>query len=234
MKAAHRQLPLRLEHRPALGRADFLVSVSNVDAVRLVTAWRGWPGRRLALVGSARAGKTHLAHVWMHEAGALRVPAASLEGAAAEALARHGRVAVEDVDALAVLDPPRRRAGEQALFHLLNLAAAEGGWLLLTGREAPARWPIRMPDLASRLAALPVARLALPDDMLLSSLMFKLFADRQLQVAPEVVKFLVRRIERSFAAVESAVEALDRRSLSLKRPVTRAMAAEYLAEAVEG
>lgn len=234
MSAAHRQLPLRLEHRPALGRADFLVSASNSDAVRLVAAWRGWPGRRLALIGPARAGKTHLAHVWMHESGALRVPAASLDGAAAERLAGHGRLALEDVDALAVLDPPKRRAVEEALFHLMNLAAAEGGWLLLTGREAPARWPIRIPDLASRLEALPVARLALPDDTLLSSLMVKLFADRQLQVAPDVIKFLVRRIERSFAAVEAAVEALDRRSLSLKRPVTRAMAAEYLAEAAEG
>lgn len=234
MKAAHRQLPLRLEHRPALGRADFLVSASNLDAARLVSAWQGWPGRRLALVGPARAGKTHLTHVWMHEAGALRVSAASLEGAAPEALARHGRVAVEDVDALAVLDPRRRQAGEEALFHLMNLAAAEGTWLLLTGRDAPARWSIRIPDLASRLEALPVARLALPDDTLLSSVMVKLFADRQIQVTPDVINFLVRRIERSFAAVEAVVEALDRRSLSLKRPVTRAMAAEYLAEAAEG
>ncbi len=228
MTAESRQLPLLLGHRPALGRSDFLVSASNADAVRLVTGWREWPARRLALVGPARAGKTHLAHVWMREAGAERVAATGLDDAAARRLADHGRVVVEDVDALATLAADRRQAPEKALFHLLNLAAAEGAWLLLTGREAPARWPIATPDLASRLAALPVARLAPPDDTLLSSVMVKLFADRQIQVSPDVIKFLVRRIERSFAAVELAVEALDHQSLALKRPVTRAMAAEYL------
>ena len=228
MSAEPGQLPLLLGHRPALGRADFLVSTSNAEAVRQITGWRDWPGRRMALVGPARAGKTHLAHVWMQEAGAERITAGSLEDAAAARLAGHGRAVIEDVDALAALAPYRRRAGEEALFHLLNLAAAEGAWLLLTGREAPARWPIRIPDLASRLGALPVARLTPPDDTLLSSVMVKLFADRQLHVGPDVIKFLVRRIERSFTAVEAAVEALDRRSLARKRPVTRAMAAEYL------
>ncbi|HUF88024.1 MAG TPA: DnaA/Hda family protein, partial [Thermohalobaculum sp.] len=208
-----RQLALRLEHRPALGRADFLVSAANAEAARLIADWRDWPGRRLALVGPARAGKTHLAHVWMHDAGAERLAAASLDDAATERLTRHGRAVVEDVEALALLDPPRRDAAERALFHLMNLAAAEGAWLLLTGRAAPARWPVRMPDLASRLGALPLTRLARPDDTLLSCLMVKLFADRQVQVRPDVIKFVLRRIERSFKAVEAAVEALDRRSL---------------------
>lgn len=234
MTAEPRQLPLVLEHRPALGRDDFLVSACNAEAVRQITAWRDWPGRRLALYGPARAGKTHLAHVWMQEAGAERIGAASLNEALVQGLAGHGRAVVEDVDSLVVLDPERCLAAEKALFHLMNLAAAEEAWLLLTGRDAPARWPIRTPDLASRLGALAVARLDRPDDTLLSSLMVKLFADRQVQVGPEVIKFLVRRIERSFAAVEAAVEALDRQSLAVKRPVTRAMASAYLERAEAG
>ena len=72
---------------------------------------------------------------------------------------------------------------------------AEGAWLLLTGRAAPGRWPVEIPDLASRLAALPIARVDPPDDALLSSLMVKLFADRQLQVAPEVIRYLSLRID---------------------------------------
>ncbi len=228
MNPVPRQMLLMLEHRPALGRADLLVSASNSEAVRLLSGWRDWPRRHMALVGPARAGKTHLAHVWMQESGAERLPAARLDEGAVERLARHGKVVIEDVDALTSLDPARRRAVEKALFHLYNLAAAEGAWLLLTGRAAPGRWPVEMPDLASRLAVLPVARVAPPDDTLLSSLMVKLFADRQVQVAPGVIQYLSRRIERSFAAVEGAVEALDRLSLARKKPVTRALAAEVL------
>ena len=228
MTSVPRQLPLMLDHRAALGRADLLVSASNSDAVRLLSGWRDWPGRHLALVGPARAGKTHLAHVWMHQSGAQMLPAARLDEAAVERLARHGKAVIEDVDALASLEPGRRRAAEGALFHLYNLAAAEGGWLLLTGRDAPGRWPLEMPDLTSRLAALPVARVAPPDDALLSSLMVKLFADRQLQVAPAVIRYLALRIERSFSAAEDAVAALDRLSLARQRPVTRVLAAEVL------
>ncbi len=228
MTPVPRQMPLRLAHRPALGRADLLVSASNSQALRLLSGWRDWPGRHLALTGPARAGKTHLAHVWMQESGAQLLPAARLDAGAVEPLVRHGHMVIEDVDGLASLDPARRRAAEAALFHLYNLAAAEGAWLLMTGRDAPGRWPVESPDLASRLAALPVARVAPPDDALLSSLMVKLFADRQLQVAPAVIRYLSQRIERSFSAIEGAVGALDRLSLARQRPVTRAMAAEVL------
>ena len=229
-----RQIPLTLDHRPALGKADFLVSASNSDAVRLLSGWRDWPRRHLALTGPARAGKTHLAHVWMRESGAELLSAARLDDTAAERLVRHGTVVIEDVDTLTDLDTARRLAAEKALFHLYNLAMAEGAWLLLTGRAAPGRWPVEMPDLASRLAALPIARVDPPDDALLSSLMVKLFADRQLQVAPEVIRYLSLRIERSCVAAESTVEALDRLSLERKKPVTRAMAAELIGSDLEG
>jgi len=226
MSAMPRQVPLALEHRPALGRSDFLVSGSNADAVRLVSAWRDWPGRRLALTGPARSGKTHLAHVWMQESGAALVAAADLDEAAAARLAGHGCAVIEDVDALTGLLPGRRRTAERALFHLWNLAGAEGAWLMLTGREASARSPVELPALASRLAALPLSAVAAPDDTLLSSLMVKLFSDRQLHVRPEVIRLIAHRIERSCAAAEAAVAALDRLSLERKRPVTRAMVTE--------
>ena len=229
-----RQIPLALDHRPALGRADFLISTSNAEAVRQLAGWRDWPRRHMALTGPARAGKTHLAHVWMQESGAEILPAAHLGDAAAGRLVRHGHAVIEDVDALVTLDPARRRTAENALFHLYNLALAEGAWLLLTGRDAPGRWPVEMPDLASRLAALPVVRLAPPDDTLLSALLVKLFADRQLQVAPEVIQYISRRIERSCAAVEGAVAALDQLSLERKKPVTRAMAAEVIGASPAG
>lgn len=226
-----RQMPLMLEHRTALGRADFLVSASNSEAARTLAGWRDWPGRRMALTGPARSGKTHLAHVWMQESGAELISATGLDEATAARLVRHGQAVIEDVDRLGALAPQARRDVERALFHLLNLAAAEGGFVLLTGREAPARWPVETPDLASRLAALPVARLAPADDALLAALMVKLFADRQLEVAPGVIEYLALRVERSCAAVEALVDALDRLSLERQKPIGRAMAAEVMGAA---
>ena len=105
----------------------------------------------------------------------------------------------------------RAAAAEEALFHLCNRLALGGGSLLVTGREPPARWPLALPDLASRLRAAPVARLEPPDDALLAAVLVKLFADRQVAVAPELIGYLVGRIDRAFAAAEATVARLDAR-----------------------
>jgi chromosomal replication initiation ATPase DnaA len=96
----------------------------------------------------------------------------------------------------------------------------------MTARSAPASWRIEIPDLASRLRALPAVALDAPDDALLRAVIVKLFADRQLAVEESLVAYLVTRIERSFAAARAAVEVLDREALRLKRPVNRTLAGE--------
>jgi chromosomal replication initiation ATPase DnaA len=216
-----RQLVLDLPARPALGRADFFVSPANELALAQVDAWPGWPGGRLAVAGPPGAGKTHLVHVWAARSGA-----AILAGPAAidlAALAPDAALAVEDVDRLA-----GDRAAEVALFHLCNHLAAGGGSLMVSGREPPARWPLALPDLASRLGVAAVARLEPPDDDLLAAVLVKLFADRQLAVEPGLVRYLVSRMERSFAAAERLVADLDRAGLAARRPITPRLAAEVL------
>lgn len=217
-----RQLVLDLPVRTALGRDDFFVSPSNALAVAMVEQPSAWPDRRLALVGPEGSGKSHLATIWADRAGAAIVAAAALAGTDWRSLGPPALV-VEDADRIA-----GDLAAETALFHLCNHAAISGQSLLLTARRDPAAWPLALPDLASRMTALAVARLAAPDDALLSALIVKLFADRQVHVAPAVVAFAVGRIDRSFAAARAFVAATDARALALGRPVTRAVAAEIL------
>lgn len=229
MKPRAEQIPLSLGHRPALGRADFLISAANRDAAAMVFNWRDWPERRLALAGPESSGKSHLAALWAVESGAVLVRADALAPEAAPGLAAAGAVAVEACDTICRIgDPARRRVAEDGFFHLYNLLNAEGGYLLATARLPPAEWGFETRDPASRAGSLPVARIASPDDALLSSVLVKLFADRQLEVAPDVVAFLTARIDRSFAAAEAVVEALDRLSLARRRRVTRSLAAEAL------
>ena len=115
---------------------------------------------------------------------------------------------------------------ERALFHLLNLVREQDGYLLVTARTAPALWDVTLPDLASRLRAMPAISLTMPDDALLRAVAVKLFADRQLPVDENLVGFLLTRVGRSFAAIQAAVQTLDREALQRKRPVNRALAAE--------
>ena len=58
--------------------------------------------------------------------------------------------------------------------------------------------------------------------------MAKLFADRQLTPKADVIPYVLRHMERSFAAASSIVARLDQAALDGKRDVTRKLAAELL------
>jgi chromosomal replication initiation ATPase DnaA len=216
-----RQLALALPHAENFSRDDFLTGGSNEAALSMIERWPDWPDRALALVGPEGAGKSHLAAIWADVAGARRVSAKALGETDLPGALATGTLVVED--ASAPLD-------ERALFHLLNLTRQQEGFVLITGRSAPAGLSVDLPDLASRLRAIPTVELQPPDDALLRAVMVKLFADRQLAVDETLIAFLASRVERSFAGARAAVEELDGEALRLKRPVTRSLAAELFGQ----
>lgn len=223
------QIPLDLPAgRPAAsGRAEFFPSPANRLALAAVDAWQGWPEGKLVLAGPPGSGKSHLARIWAAETGALRLGADEVELALATpgATPPATRVAVEDVPRIC-----GDRAAEEALFHLHNRLRAEGGRLLMTGRGSPERWDFALPDLASRVRAAQLAELGAPDDALLSAVLVKLFADRQLAPHPRLIRWLVPRIERSFAAAQQVVVALDARALATGRALNVELAREVVAD----
>jgi len=224
-EASGDQLPLPLPLRPSLGGDDFLVAPCNEAAVRWIDRWPDWQTPALAVAGPAGSGKTHLASVWAAASGARFIDGAELARPEGGLALGPGPMILDDADRLMGRD-----GEEQALFHLLNTLHGLKGRLLLTGTEPPARWPVRLPDLRSRLGAIPVAEIGVPDDALIAALVVKLFADRQLHVGVDAVRFLTRRMERSFEAASSLVEAIDRRALSRGRAVTIPLIREVLAE----
>jgi chromosomal replication initiation ATPase DnaA len=215
-----RQLALALGHAESFAREDFLSGQCNAAALALVERWPDWGAQTIALVGPEGSGKSHLAAIWAGAAGARFLAARSLATALLPAALATGALVVEDIAA--------GQFDERALFHLLNLAREERAFVLLTARTAPGAWKLAIPDLASRLKALPVAALTTPDDVLLRGILVKLFADRQLAVDESLVGFLTKRIERSIGAARAVVAELDREAMRQKRPLTRALAAEIL------
>ena len=217
-----RQLAFDLPARDALTRAEFFVSPANALALATLDDWHDWPGGKLLLTGPKGAGKTHLAHIWAAEASAAVLSGVDLSTADLPALAESGRVAVEDAEAVA-----GHPQAETALFHLHNLLLPAGR-LLLTAAAPPRDWGLHLADLLSRLQAAPVAQLQAPDDALLSAVLIKLFADRQITVPPNLIPYLVARMPRSIDAARALVADLDARALQDGRAITRALAADLL------
>ncbi|MBX3568913.1 MAG: hypothetical protein KF914_12700 [Rhizobiaceae bacterium] len=216
---APRQLPLDLGHVSGTARDDLLVSDANREAVTLIECWPDWPSPVVVLAGPPGSGKSHLAAIWRQAAGALEIAPGSRQALPQEARS----VLVEDAD--------RPGLDETALFHCINALRGSGGHLLLTARQFPSAWPVRLPDLRSRLKAATVVEIGEPDDRLLAGVLTKLFSDRQVQVDASVVQYLVRRIERSLSSAMAVVAALDRVALERQVRISRTLASEIVEQA---
>lgn len=222
--APPRQLPLDLGHGVGYSRDELVVSRANAEAVALIDRWPDWPAPVVVLAGPSGSGKTHLAEIWRDAAGAMSLAPGSLGEGAARLGSRPALI--DDIDGGAV--------DEQGLFHLINAVRAAGSHLLVTARRFPAAWGIALPDLISRLKAAATVEIHEPDDLLLTGVIMKLFADRQVEVEPHVVQYIVRRIERSLGTAMRVVERLDRAALEQKTRITRTLTAEVVSAMDEG
>lgn len=209
-----RQLRLRLGQPASHSRDEYVAGPSNAQALAGVDAWPRWPAGCLALAGPEGVGKTHLARAWAENAGAVILD--RLEPDVVAAAARPALL--EDVD---------RGVADEALFHLINLAARDGGGLLLTARSKPVAWSAALPDLRSRLNALFTAEIEEPDDEVLAGLLRKFFKERNIRPSEDVIPYLLRRIERSAISAREIVRRLDEAPDELK-PVSRVLARRLL------
>jgi DnaA regulatory inactivator Hda len=200
--------------------ADFIRGTSNEAALDLVERWPDWPYSIVLIHGEKGSGKTHLAHVFAKRARATMLAAARVGKVPADQLlaGNHSWV-LDDVDA--ITDAP-------ALAQLINHVRARGDYLLLTAHSTASEMNITLPDLRSRMVALPTLGLDAPDDALLAGVLAKQFADRQLRISPEILDFSIKHIERSYRAAQAFVRAIDQLSMAKGRSVTIPLVREAL------
>jgi chromosomal replication initiation ATPase DnaA len=211
-----KQLPLELPFRQVAGRADFIVSDCNALAVASIDQWPDWRGscRALNLVGPPGAGKSHLAAIWQ----SLIVSSHHFVTLEARQIPPEPTFYVFDnIDA-------NDKWNEEALFHFFNRCAADQGGSLLLSQTPVGQMNWQLPDLRSRMRAVNMARIDLPDDDLLYGLLDKYFADRQMLASPSLLAYLVGHMERSFNAVQSIASELDRRSMAERKPLSVSLA----------
>lgn len=213
-----RQLTFELGHPTSHAEDDFILGVGNQLAFDHMLAYPSWPGALTLLTGPAKSGKSHLSRIWVERAGAL---VAGVDDLAQFAQAGGAQpVLIEDID----------RAGydETALFHLLNQSMRDNRALLMTARKQISSWPYTTDDVLSRARRAASFQVEAPDDIQLSQMLVKLFADRQIVVEPKVISYLVSRMERSTEEAVTLVGMMDKLALGKGCAVNRSIAAEAL------
>lgn len=225
-----RQIPLQLE-APRPDRLDQFVVGPNAAAVGAVRQLLDEPGGVLFLSGPDGCGKSHLLNALCHAArerglGAFYVALKRLPPEAAaglEGLQGLDLVCVDDFDRVAG-DP----AWERALFRCFNDVRDAGGRLLVSSTAPLAALPVRLPDLASRLAWGVRQSLAPPDDAGKLEILQQRARTLRIEVPQDVQNYLLRYGRRDMASLLDALECIKDVAFAEKRRITVPLAREVL------
>jgi len=194
---------------PSYAEEDFILSDANRMAREWLDRWPDGSSHALLLMGPACSGKTHLGQIFLARTGGKSLPADEIGQKTAEELLAN--------PIPYLLDGIEKISNQVALAMLLNYAKDAGRNLLLS---AASGYQPALPDLASRLSSLPRVEIGQPDDALLRGIIVKLLADRQLRPAPEVVEWVLKRADRSYAGIAEAISGIDRKALEMQRNIT--------------
>lgn len=199
------QLPLGIS-AAAQPSFDNFVAGRNAEALAHVRELaQGTLAERIVYVwGDAGCGRTHL----------LRAAARS----------NASLVVADDVQ---LLDD----AGQRALFIAINDARDGGPAVLVAANCPPAQLALRE-DLRTRLAWGLVYQLVPLGDEDKAKHLKAAAATRGLQLSDDIVAYLLTRLPRDMASLQSIMEVLDRYSLMRKRALTLPLVREALAQEI--
>ena len=216
------QLAFDISLQPSFAEDDFLVSTCNEEAWQALTLWDKKQEPCALIKGPKSSGKTHLSYIWKRWHNAEYLEAWTLQQETDPQQLFHGRTHL-------IIENCEQVADESSLFHLLNFMRNNPQKRLLLTVHDEACWNgFALPDLRSRLQALPQATLHEPDDHLLQNLLLKYFHDRQISISESSLNYLLPRIERHFEQAKQTVEAIDRHAFEKKCAINRKLIQEVL------
>lgn len=217
------QFTIDLAFPSSMSREDFILGGCNQSAVDWIDRWPDWPGhiRGLVLHGPADCGKSHLGAIWAKKSGAELMTA--LDADSIKGLDKNPHV---------VWDHPMPSSAwpDDLVFHILNRLAELDGSVLILSRLPMGGLDWKLADTASRLNGLVAAMISPPDDDVLMGVMHKLADDCGLVLDPEVVRYIVSRIDRSFTTAKDVIADLNQQALSAHHKLTIPLAREVLSK----
>jgi chromosomal replication initiation ATPase DnaA len=204
------QLYLDFPIKPKYFTEDFFITSANQRAIEIFQKWPNWGSgnfaRILLLHGEHGSGKTHLAYIWRNLAKAKIIGLNDLHNL----YFSEKSLILENI----------QNINQEILLHLINIAEERQQYLLLTASCSPANLKITLPDLRSRLMAIPSVGIESPDEELLKAVLLKHISDRNLQINAVAVDYLIPRIDRSFTKLVHLINKLEYFSKINKKPIT--------------
>ena len=200
------QLVFKFPFKTKYYEQDYYVSSNNFSAYRLIESWPNWPGKWVNIFGPKGCGKTHLSNILKKKINLIHmIDAKKVDN---ETISKF-----EKLDCL-IIDNYEKNIDEKIFYSLLNQSKQSDSYLLVNSILPLGNIKFDLKDLRSRTESFINLGIELPTDDLLRVVISKSFSDKQIEITPKILEYIIKNIERSYEKVFKFIKEIDDLSLS--------------------
>ena len=185
---------------------DFFVSSNNFSAFKLIEEWPTWPGKWLNIFGESGSGKTHLAKILEKKINNTKlIDAKDIDNEVVQEMV--------NFDCL-IIDSFKNDIDEKLLYSILNQSKRFENYVLIISTLSIKEKKFKLNDLQSRMNSFLYFGIELPTDDLLKVIISKTLSEKQININPKILDFILNNVERSYDKMFKFLKDLDELSLS--------------------
>tara|TARA_Y100001970_G_scaffold293916_1_gene444581 strand:+ start:2104 stop:2766 length:663 start_codon:yes stop_codon:yes gene_type:complete len=200
---------------------DFYVAKNNFNAFKLIESWPNWPSRFINIFGPNGCGKTHLANILMSKIQCLLIPGKKVNEKILDKFKTKECLIIDDFN---------NNIKEKLLYTIINTAAQDNKYLIISSPISLKKFKINLKDLNSRFTSFIDIGIGLPTDDLIRVILTKNFSDKQIDISKKNIDYILKNIERSYEKINLFSNSIDNLSLSNSRPINLKLIKDVLNE----
>ena len=190
---------------------DFFVSSNNFSAFKLIEECPTWPGKWLNIFGESGSGKTHLAKILEKKINNTKlIDAKDIDNEVVQEMV--------NFDCL-IIDSFKNDIDEKLLYSILNQSKRFENYVLIISTLSIKEKKFKLNDLQSRMNSFLYFGIELPTDDLLKVIISKTLSEKQININPKILDFILNNVERSYDKMFKFLKDLDELSLSTGKSI---------------
>ena len=224
-RPGQRQLLLDLRPEQAASFANFVTGRNAELVARLATLSTPGVFDQIYLWGPPGSGRSHLLRATLAAALAQQRPACLIESA------QLGEQLAPEPNSLIILDDVENlnEVAQIMLFRAFNAARLIGLSLLMSGSQPPLRLqPALREDLRTRIGSAMIYEVQPLNEAEKAAALRRHGTERGMSLDDSLIDYLLRHGRRDLPTLLAVLDALDRTSLELQRPLTLPLLREIL------
>jgi chromosomal replication initiation ATPase DnaA len=199
---------------------DFCIGENNYEAYKLIKEWPNWTFKGINIYGPKKSGKSYLTKIFSDKTDSKVFEGRNINKDNLKLILNQKVLIIEDIEVF----------NDEVLFQtILNDFISKNKFIYLTSSKLAGSISFKLKDLISRLNSLVAVVITNPSDDLFSQILTKMLSDKQINITPKEVNFILKNIERSYDAASKFVKNLDELSLLYKKKINTKIINQALA-----